>query len=430
MRVSFNWFTAVALGLVLSLSSTAQAQLRGRGCQTCQPRCQSCQPGSSVSPDGSGMAPSEMNPELANAMEAPEQSNMDFGASSGPSSSTPGMLGDSYITGTAVSYTLGGNSFTSIIPYGGRYKCADNTGPVPTNRVSFAYKHFANPLQSQQFDGVTETQTNGDIDSYTLGIEKTFLQGDASLEIRVPFYAGSVFNNNAAGTQGSFMESPTFGNLSFIFKTLLSRTDTMAFGAGLGIDVPTAEDTTGRALDLQDITYSQGETYIAPFISFLAVPNDDWWMQGVVQFSFVAGQNKFFSPAAASGSGSAGDITAYFQNQNMVFVTLNAGKWIYKNPSSGFMPGIAAISEINWSTNLENTNVTSVNDPGGLNVTIANFANAQNVINLTLGMHFQLSPISNLRVSAVAPLTSGSDDNVDRNRYFDGEVSVQYNRYF
>lgn len=109
-----------------------------------------------------------------------------FGAASGPSSSTPGMLGDSYITGAHVNYTLNtGESFSATIPYGGRYKCADNTGPVPTDRVSFAYKHFHNALDQISTDatgGMTPQSSTGHIDMYTLGLEKSFMDQLFSVE--------------------------------------------------------------------------------------------------------------------------------------------------------------------------------------------------------------------------------------------------------
>jgi hypothetical protein len=363
-----------------------------------------------------------------NAMTANQADS--FGSASGPSSGVPGMLGDSYIVGAAVNYDLNGDVFRTIIPYGGRYKCADNTGPVPTNRVSFAYKHFHNALQSHIIeDAGPITYANGQIDSYTLGVERTIFQDRASLEIRVPFYAGSVRQADSTGALSSSMTAPMFGNLSFIYKQLFYRDSTLALGGGLGIDIPTADDTQGRALDAQNVFYSSKQTYIAPFVAFLSVPNDTWWVQGVVQFSFVTGSNELFSPVEQTGG--TGDTTIFYQEQDLVFTTLNVGRWIYKEPSRSFLPGIAAIAELNWTATLDNTEVVAFDAGGGLNITVANFANQQNIFNLTLGTHLQLTDTSNLRISGVVPLRGSNPiDNTARNRYFDGELSVQYNRNF
>lgn len=348
-----------------------------------------------------------------------------FGAPSGPSSSVPGMLGDSYITTTGVAYNLGGvGEFRALVPYGGRYKCADNTGPVPTNRVSFVYKHFHNALQSETLlNGARVATTNGQIDSYILGVEKAFLDNWASLEIRVPFYGGSVINNTLPNN--SFISSPAFGNLSFILKALWSRSDTFALGGGLGIDVPTAGNSTGLA-DGVAISYNQKSAYLAPFVAFLGTPSDNWWYQGVVQFSFATGRNEMFIPAAAIGPGV--DINAQFQEQHLVFITFNAGKWITRTYDGR---GVAAIAEMNYTATLNETHVSLVTDGVGNSATLTNFANNQNVLALTTGVHFQITPVSNLRIATVVPLKGGNaGDPLARDRYFDAELSVQFNRYW
>lgn len=340
-----------------------------------------------------------------------------FGAANSQPAAVPGMLGDSYITGTAVQYALGGQTLRALVPYGGRYKCADNTGPIPTNRVSFQYKHYNGALQAQLDDAGTVTSSSGNIDSYILGVEKTFLDNWASLELRIPFYAGSI----GIGDPGneSDLVSPKFGNLSFILKVLWSRSDTFALGGGLGIDVPTAGNAHAVLLDNQQtIDYLFREVYIAPFIAFLGTPRDDIWYQGVLQFSFVAGRNQVRSRGII-------DSDLAYPEQNLMFLTLNGGKWFYRDPSRSFMQGMAGILELNWTATLNDTAVVT----DGALTTIANFANQQNVFNLSAGLHCQLTRLTNLRVAAVVPLRgSNNGDPVAQNRYFDSEVSVQVNR--
>lgn len=392
---------------------------------------QGCGPGSGDGSSGSGdMGDSGMTGAANNAMTSSQADS--FGSASGPSSGVPGMLGDSYIIGTAVDYTLGTSTYRTVVPYGGRYKCADNTGPVPTNRVSFAYKHFHNALQSTIDDGTAATFGNGQVDSYTLGVEQLIFQNRASLELRVPMYAGSVLNANSAGAEQSITTTPAFGNLSFILKTLFYRDSTLAIGGGIGLDIPTAEDTDIIVLGAQPVTYSSKQYYIAPFLAFLSTPNDMWWTQGVVQFSFVSGSNELFAPGTATGSGVTTDTTLRFHEQDMVFTTFNVGRWLYKDPSRSFMPGVALMGELNWTATLDHTNVVNFDDPGGAaTISLANFANEQHIFNMTLGTHLQLTDRSNLRVSGVVPLRSNNPgDAIDRNRYFDGELSVQFNRLY
>jgi hypothetical protein len=56
---------------------------------------------------------------------------------------------------------------------------------------------------------------------------------------------------------------------------------------------------------------------------------------------------------------------------------------------------------------------------------IGNPFNRVDFLNLTSGLHFQIGPLSNLRVGCAVPLhTSGE------NRQFDSEIQVQFNRFF
>lgn len=339
----------------------------------------------------------------------------DFGASSGPSSAVPGMLGDSYISLTNVAYTVGGNAILTTVPYGGRYKCADNTGPVPTNRVSFQYKHYHNALQGQGLTGGLLTASNGQIDSYTLGVEKAFLDNWASLEVRVPFYGGSLIDPAAGRTA---ISSPSFGNLSFILKVLWSRSADFAWGGGLGVDVPTASNVSGW----DGFQYDQQAVYLAPFVAFLGTPNDDWWYQGVVQFSFASGSN-----AMSRSALNLPPLSARFHEQDLVFVTLNGGAWLFRNRING--TGLAAITELNYTATLDATQFVTATDGAGGRVVLSNFANHQNVLNLSAGLHRQITRQSNIRVGAVVPLRGASTSNrLARDRFFDAEVSVQYNR--
>src|SRR5690606_24805549 len=65
----------------------------------------------------------------------------------------------------------------------GAYKAAENNSPRPTDRVVFNYNYYANVNTFLLPPGVSPTAVH----RYTAAVEKTFLGGDASVELRLPF---------------------------------------------------------------------------------------------------------------------------------------------------------------------------------------------------------------------------------------------------
>jgi hypothetical protein len=64
-----------------------------------------------------------------------------------------------------------------------------------------------------------------------------------------------------------------------------------------------------------------------------------------------------------------------------------------------------------------------VSSLGGIG-SLSNPLNRIDLLNLTSGLHFQISDLSNLRVGAVVPLRAQPE------RVFDSEIQVSFNRMF
>ena len=95
----------------------------------------------------------------------------------------------------------------------GKTKLADDNSPIPRDRVVFSY---------DQFNSVPLTPNGFDVHRYAPGIEKTFLDGCASVELRLPF-ASTL---SSVGTlDGSTPRDTEFGNVNLTFKGLLLRGD-------------------------------------------------------------------------------------------------------------------------------------------------------------------------------------------------------------
>ena len=88
-----------------------------------------------------------------------------------------------------------------------------------------------------------------------------------------------------------------------------------------------------------------------------------------------------------------------------------------------YLRGIASVFELHYTSSLQDSD--RIDFPNaGLIQTIQVAGNRTDMLNLTSGLHFQLTPSANLRVGAVAPLKAEPD------RAFDSEIYVSFNRFF
>jgi hypothetical protein len=155
----------------------------------------------------------------------------------------------------------------------GAFKITDNESPRPVDRVFFNYNYF-----NRVGTGVPDSPIF-DIHRETFGFEKTFLDGDASVALRVSTAqrAGGVITDDSLG--------PTdFAGLTFISKFALinDRVTGNVFSTGLAVSVPTTSGIpmpTGSGLNptlLQPYTgfiYNFERFYTQGFTS-LTVPTD------------------------------------------------------------------------------------------------------------------------------------------------------------
>ena len=118
----------------------------------------------------------------------------------------------------------------------GRVRVQDNNSAMPTDRIFLDYNYFHN---------VPFTANGIDVNRFTPGVEKTFLDGLGSVEIRVPMAV--TFNSNQYLGVPTDTSEPEFGNITIIPKILLTSNDQMAVAAGMGITSP--RPTTPKPLE-------------------------------------------------------------------------------------------------------------------------------------------------------------------------------------
>ena len=286
-------------------------------------------------------------------------------------------------------------------PGGGRTaKISENDKAWPMDRVFFMYNHYANALEA------TASPTRPySIDQYTVGIEKTFLDGRWSAEVRMPFNSPYRFT-----TDDFRVGTAKVGNLGVTLKRLLWVRETSAVAAGLGIDLPTGSDATGYA-GLSSYTLHNDSAHLLPFIGFLRAPNDVVFYQGFLQLDVATNGNR-----VVFGDTELGELT----QQNLLYVDFSVGRWLARNAQARHFKGLAALVEYHYTTTLQDADiVTGFVGPDFL--AVGNTFNRIDVSNVTVGLHAEIGRTT-IRVGGVFPLRDAPD------RDFDAEFQIYVNR--
>ncbi|MEQ1824726.1 MAG: hypothetical protein ABL921_02225 [Pirellula sp.] len=281
------------------------------------------------------------------------------------------------------------------------YNIAENNGALPTDRVYFVYNGFYNAIN---FPGAGNTS----LQRYTLGFERTFFDGLWSVDLRMPFTSGFDLTTPFIST-----DSGNVGNLSIFLKGLMLREEDWAISAGLGIGLPTGSDIVTNTFGNQ-VTIQNESVHLMPFLALSAAPNDDWFLQAFTQLDFAASGNDVIAIQNRVGT---------FTEQNLFHADIALGRWLARDLGRPFLYGVASLLELHYATTIQDTDVINIAGNGLLS-TLVNRFNRVDLLNLTAGLHFQLTPLSNFRVGAVTPLRANPD------RTFDSELQVSFNRLF
>ncbi len=358
---------------------------------------------------GSGVAPNQSDlsipqDDISNfsslANTTPAQST-GFASNASGAPEMPSMLGDFF--GGSSLVLGGGGGFTgpqTIAVAGGdrRFKIPENVSPIPQDRVFFTYNHFSNAVTDA-------TGVSSDVDRILFGFEKTFLNGNASFEFRLPFSSALDATQRAA----SGGESVEFGNLALTLKANMLSTSTCVISAGTALTLPTGSDyELINAGGTRDLLVENESFQLAPFVGFAQQLNRDWFTQGFIQANFDLNG---FGVLDSTGARST------IQDQNLLFLSSSLGRWLYRQDTASgrIHKGVAAITELHYTTGM--------NDPDSiLNAAGALSGVDFNALNLSSALHFQHGPTA-VRLGGAAPLRT--DD-----KLFDAEFFIQINRAF
>jgi len=283
----------------------------------------------------------------------------------------------------------------------GRNNFFDNGSPVPQDRVYFFYN------QVGDFRGLG---TEFSVNRYVFGGEKTFFDGRVSVEVRVPF-AGTANSDQTAGDNLSVGHTE-FGNLGLALKAALVRTPNFLVSAGLGLSLPTANDSRLFLNGQPDIEIQNHATLLQPLLGIAWAPNDRFYSQLGLQFDFDPSGN----PVLARDTNNSLNRAGVLHDQSYALLSGATGYWLYRN-NTGWLTGVALQGELHYDSSFGPQHSVQAG-----NILVADLTSRINVLNATAGVIMNVGQSASLSVGGSVPLTG--------ERLYEWSVIAQFNYRF
>jgi hypothetical protein len=286
----------------------------------------------------------------------------------------------------------------------GRTKISTDNNPLPRDRFIFNYDYLNNtPLR---FAGQ-------DVHRFSLGFEKTFFDGRGSIELRAPF-ASTI--NPIADENGLTGDSTEFGNLHLTLKALLFSNEYVAASTGVGISLPTADDTALRLAGQDVIRIENETTLLTPFAALLFTPNDRLFAQAWFQYGFDTQSNPVLFTDGVGGLVQAGRLT----DPELMQIDFQIGYWLINGSNSyGSLRGLAPFFEVHYNKTTTGPDAVTAGP-----ITVADTLNDYNELNLSTGATAQFGDNLHVTAGVTAPVRDGND------RFGDYQLGLRVNWFF
>jgi hypothetical protein len=288
----------------------------------------------------------------------------------------------------------------------GRVRIQDNNNALPTDRIFFDYNYYHN---------VPFTANGIDVNRFTPGFEKTFLDGLGSVEVRVPMAVS--YNSTQYLGAGPDVSNAEFGNMAIIPKILLLSNDEMALAAGLGIALPTANDIRVYSqAGEQVLNVDNDSVHLIPFLGYMFAPRDgDCFFLSFLTLDTGVNGNDV---TAATGTGGLSQI-GIWNDQTLLSASGTFGKYLFQNYSGeSLVQSISLLGELHYTA--------AVSDADTINAgayLLGQAGHDLSLLNSTVGLNARFINNSTLTTGYTVPLTSSD-------RIFDGELRVFINQFF
>jgi hypothetical protein len=330
----------------------------------------------------------------------------------------------------------------------GRQKAADNMSIPPTNRFIFDFNYFHNVKFTQ-----ATSKTPIQINRFTIGFEKTFLNDLASIELRIPL---AVTVNNQLSIFGeNDIDKFRLGDMTLITKYVLFERRNIMWTTGIGISLPLAEDMS--IVDFaskQDIIRWKNRTvHFMPYLGLSIIPDDRLFFNAILQGDNAAiGDSTYitdFSQPATNRMISVGKV----YDRAYLYTSLAIGYWLRRqeiwnnntrqnysyngqapNPNPYLTPIIKTqppqqsswamniTAELHWTQSIKNMRGI-YHRQGNYLFDVGNDTSSFHAVDMTFGTRLLFNKKTSLGVGYAVPLSG-------KNRQFDGALRATYNRYF
>lgn len=395
--------------------------LRRRVCPPCPPQYEAVAPAAptpAVPQPAPGVAAPAKPGEPAPAPVAPPEALASaISPPGGTLSTAPNMIGDLFGAST-----LQGWSYGIMGPYNpdddfvipnpanggvvGRTKIAENTSALPQDRLLFNYSYFD---RAPLFPGGVQ------VHRFTPGIEKTFLDGMTSIELKIPM--ASTLDSTILADSGTDLSHGEFGNMMITPKVLLTHTDNFAAALGMSISVPTANDVVVAISDGTELLRIDNQSvFLAPFVGILWT-HDQFFVQGFLQYDVDANGSPVFESDQFTGQRSE---IGRLRGNTFQYLDIAAGWWTYRSGSPyDLIQGIALTGEVHWNRSLDKGR-----NLFGQYFAVGDFRDDIQILDLTVGTHVELRNNTTVSVGYSVPVGNRAD------QQFDGELRVMVNHFY
>jgi hypothetical protein len=279
--------------------------------------------------------------------------------------------------------SLNQNRAAAGVPWIRGFKIADNMSPRPQDRVFFTFDFF-NDLNGAVNQRLGNQVTNIQVYRYIFGFEKTFLDGTASIGIRMPLDTLSA-NSQIRGLGGT---TTAVDNLTVFTKFVLwqdFQTGSLV-SAGFAVTPPTGPSRFAGAPS----SVGFRDTQLQPYIGYI-------WKKGR---TFIQGFEAIDVPTLSS------DVTVLYND-------VGIGYFLYQAPSrDALITAVVPVFETHVNVPLNHRGAFRFNDPAG----------TPDVVDLTFGLNFIMG--------RRAVFTAGIIDPVTGPKPFDLEVTALVNVFF
>ncbi len=269
---------------------------------------------------------------------------------------------------------VSGNGTTSVLFKFAGLKISDNQSPRPQDRFFYSFNYFDN-LNASVNRRIGSPIENLQVYHQLFGIEKTFLDGRASIGFRMPL--NTITLKSTANVPGLGGTSTAPGDLSVFVKYLLwdDRKGNL-ISAGLQVTPPTGPGAFGGRK-----YYSfYRDTQIQPFIGYIFT-RDRFFIQG---FSAI-------------------DVPTQSQDVTLLFNDVAVGYYAYRpTDPSRFVTAIVPTAEAHLTTPLNHRGFSPTD-----------LASTPDVLSLTFGTNLELRRRATITAAYVTPVTGPKPFNAE-----------------